>query len=317
MSKIVKKTEKTNKEDPTKNEGQLFHVKPSEIQVPKIRARASMNEENLKGLEQSISKQGIIEPLIITSENGKWVLVAGERRLQAAKNLNFLTVPVINRSYKPEEVLFAELTENLQREDADPISEALVMKVLEDTHSQTHGKIAGQVGKHRTWVTNRIRLLELTPHTQHYIMNQELDASSALELLSIEDDEAQNKLVDEFVTHTHTRDSVRGVIRAVLAAAAQTKQPQIEIVKNYLAVDQQLQPEQRQEAPATPEQPEQTQQPEEQRPTKEICHGCGQPKPSSGIKYNVATCPECTEIVNNVLTGRRKELEAKEKASSG
>lgn len=214
---MSKASKKQNKPDETKIDGQMFHLKPSDITVPEIRARAYMDEDALNELIESIKHQGIIEPLVVTEGKAGWILVAGERRLRAAQKANLQKVPVISRPYTPAQALYAELSENLNRADGDPISEAFVMQTLEQRDAQTHGQIAKTLGKSRVWVTNRIRLLDLHPSVQSHVMHNRIDASSALELLQLEDKEAQKLLGDNITENKYTRDTVRSLVRGIIA----------------------------------------------------------------------------------------------------
>lgn len=165
-------------------------IMPSRGQPRKIFAKGALEE-----LAASIKVQGVIQPLIVRRmEGGKFELIAGERRLRAAKLAGLEKVPVVISSAAPEQVLELALIENLQREDLNPIEEALAFKELGDRYRLTQEEIARRVGKERSSVTNALRLLTLPEEIRGDIIEARLNMGQARALLAIEDDELKLKI---------------------------------------------------------------------------------------------------------------------------
>ncbi|HHI87689.1 MAG TPA: ParB/RepB/Spo0J family partition protein [Candidatus Cloacimonetes bacterium] len=149
--------------------------------------RKSVNKQRLQELAQSISENGIIQPIILRKigEN-KYELIAGQRRITAAKIAGLTKVPAIIRSAKNLEMLSLALVENLQREDLNAIDEAMAYQRFVEEFSFTHEKIAEVVGKSRAAVTNSLRLLRLPEQVIELIKNEELSAGHARAILQVD-----------------------------------------------------------------------------------------------------------------------------------
>ncbi|MCC7344603.1 MAG: ParB/RepB/Spo0J family partition protein [Deltaproteobacteria bacterium] len=165
-------------------------ILPSRGQPRKIFSKQALEE-----LAASIQEQGVIQPLIVRRmEGGKYELIAGERRLRAAKLAGLATVPVVVSSAAPEQVLELALIENIQREDLNPIEEALAYKELGDRYRFTQEEIARRVGKERSSITNALRLLTLPEEIRGDIIEGRLSMGQARALLAIEDDDLKIKV---------------------------------------------------------------------------------------------------------------------------
>ena len=149
--------------------------------------RKHFDPDSLAELAESIKANGIIQPLIVTkSEGSDYELIAGERRLQAARLAGLDRVPVVIRSVSQREQLQLAIVENIQREDLDPIEEANAYQALAEDFELTHQQIAQIVSKDRATVTNSIRLLKLVPEVQDLISEGVLSAGHARAVLSVE-----------------------------------------------------------------------------------------------------------------------------------
>ncbi|MBR5420840.1 MAG: ParB/RepB/Spo0J family partition protein [Lachnospiraceae bacterium] len=162
------------------------------IKEDKSQPRKNFNEDRLQELADSITEHGIVEPLIVTEEGAGYMLVAGERRLRAAKLAGLKEVPVIVRSFENEqERRAAQIIENLQREDLNPIEEAEGFLMLKEKFSMTDDEVARVVSKSRAAVTNSMRLLKLDKRVQQMVIDEQLSMGHARALLAIEDGEKQ------------------------------------------------------------------------------------------------------------------------------
>lgn len=163
----------------------------------KLQPRKVFTAQSLEELALSIRQQGIIQPLLVRPlhENpGQYEIVAGERRWRAAQMAELDTVPVYVRDMTDQEVMLAALVENLQRENLNPIEEALALKALRDNCQITQDEIAQQLGKSRPAIANALRLLLLPAQAQKDIQSGALHAGHARALLSIVDADAQEVL---------------------------------------------------------------------------------------------------------------------------
>jgi len=153
--------------------------------------RTEFNEEQLQELADSISKQGIIQPIIVRSisvdpSKPKYEIIAGERRWRAAQLTGLHEVPVIIKKYTDEEAIAVSLIENIQREDLNPIEEATSLDRLIQEFGLTHQEAADAVGRSRAAVSNLLRLLSLDPGVKEMLAHGEIEMGHARALLSLE-----------------------------------------------------------------------------------------------------------------------------------
>lgn len=160
--------------------------------------RSRIAAEDLEGLTASIAARGVIEPIVVRPQAGRFQIVAGERRWRAAQLAGLERVPVVVRDASDEDVGLLALVENLQREDLNPIEEALAFRRLADVGGMTHGAIASEVGRSRTAVTNTLRLLELTPQVRRLVETGKLRAAAGRALVPL-DAAAQAQLAEEII----------------------------------------------------------------------------------------------------------------------
>lgn len=161
--------------------------------------RKTFDEESIRALAVSIEKVGLLQPISVVSENGKYIVVAGERRLRAVKSLGQETIKAI--VVNADERLVAELAliENLQREDLNPVDEAEAYLSLTKTHSLTHEQISDLVGKSRAHISNFIRLLTLQDLELEALKDGSLSVGHAKVLLGIKDKGLRARLFDRIL----------------------------------------------------------------------------------------------------------------------
>jgi ParB family chromosome partitioning protein len=177
----------SGEEDAQKNEGSLQTLLISELQPGKYQPRSIMQEEALLALSQSILKQGVMQPIIVRPVgNNQYEIIAGERRWRAAKLANLNDVPVIIKNIPDESALAMALIENIQRENLNPLEEAVGIKRLIDEFNMTHEEAADAVGKSRVTVSNLLRLLTLTKPVQDRLLNGKIDMGHARALIGLE-----------------------------------------------------------------------------------------------------------------------------------
>ena len=170
-------------------------LKLSEIEPNKNQPRKNFDEEALAELSHSIELHGVIQPLLVRPmPDGSYQLVAGERRWRASRMAGLIEVPVVIKELTDAQVAELALVENLQREDLDPIEEALGYKELSEKYDYTQEEISNLVGASRPAIANALRLLTLPEEIIKLVSSKELSAGHARALLTLEDDKAKIEL---------------------------------------------------------------------------------------------------------------------------
>lgn len=182
-------------------EGSVLDVKISLVEPNKNQPRKNFDKEKLEALSQSLKENGMIQPIIVTkSNNGRYTIVAGERRWRAAKSAGFSEVPVIVKEYSDQTITEVALVENLQREDLNPIEEALGYKNLCDLYGLTQEEVSQKVGKSRSAVANSMRLLSLNKTIQKYLISGEISEGHARAALSLASEELREFLINQVIS---------------------------------------------------------------------------------------------------------------------
>ncbi|GCD09431.1 ParB/RepB/Spo0J family partition protein [Clostridium tagluense] len=161
------------------------------IKANKDQPRKSFDPEKISELAQSIKEHGVIQPIILNREDDTYTVIAGERRFRAAKSIGLVKIPAIIMNIENKEVLEISLIENIQREDLNPIEEALAYKRLLVDFNLTQEEISKKVCKSRTAITNCMRLLNLDERVQDYIIDGVISEGHGRAILGISDKEIQ------------------------------------------------------------------------------------------------------------------------------
>ena len=177
----------------------------SEIEVEKLfpnlfQPRKEFNQEKMEELKESIKKHGVIQPIIVREVANGYEIIAGERRLRAAKELGMKKIPVIIKKISNEKSLEIALVENIQREDLNPIDQANAFKRLADEFELTQEELAMVTGKSRALISNTIRLLKLNPEIQNNVSKGDISFGHAKLLLGIEDEELQRVICKRIIS---------------------------------------------------------------------------------------------------------------------
>ena len=188
------------KKPPKKSDGDIQSIKISLIEPNKKQPRSQFDDEKIDALASSIKEHGVISPIIVTPvQNGMYKIVAGERRWRAAKKAKIKELPAIVRSYSDEQVAEIALIENLQRENLNPIEEAVGYNLLIEEFNLTQETISKRVGKSRSAVANSLRHLSLEPAVQKMITDGSLTSGHARAVLSVEGGEMRLALAKKIV----------------------------------------------------------------------------------------------------------------------
>ena len=210
-----------------RHEDTVRHIPVADITINPLQPRRSFDENELKDLQESISKNGILQPLVVRRlDNDKFELIAGERRLRSAKALKWEKVPCVIRkdvSSDQSRLVFA-LVENIQRENLNPIEEALAYKQLNEDYGLTHEEIGQRVGKSRVGVTNIVRVLQLPAEIQRGMVEGKITMGHAKAILMIPDPEKQirfyHHLVDEGLTVRKAELRARRIQRTMVTGVS-------------------------------------------------------------------------------------------------
>jgi ParB family chromosome partitioning protein len=178
----------------------LAEIPISQIQPNPYQPRKTFNEASIEELARSVREHGIVQPLVVTRAGDKYKLIAGERRFRAAQKAGLTTVPALIKEMMQEgDALQIALIENIQREDLNPIEEALAYHQLHDDFQLTQEEISKRVGKERSTVANFLRLLKLPDPVKKLLASGQLSMGHARALLAIESPKKQEQLADRVV----------------------------------------------------------------------------------------------------------------------
>lgn len=181
-------------------DGGITQVAVDLIQRNPRQPREKFDIEELENLAASIREHGVIQPLIVSpGKNGIYILIAGERRLQASRKAGLKTVPVVMRHATDQQLLELALIENVQRADLNPIEEAEAYQHLAKDFKMSHDAIAGRVGKSRVAVTNTIRLLDASAAVKQALVDGQISEGHARAMLRLSSASAQEELLKKVV----------------------------------------------------------------------------------------------------------------------
>lgn len=204
----------------------LMMLKVDQLQPGKYQPRSYMDDAALQTLAESISSQGIMQPILVRNIGAnKYEIIAGERRWRASQIAGLAELPVLVREIADESALAMALIENIQRENLNPLEEAQGIKRLIDEFEMTHEKAASAVGRSRAAVSNLLRLLSLSAPVQAMLMHNKLDMSHARALIGL--DAAQqimlaNKIVQQDLSVRDVENLVKKLAQISAPAAQKT-----------------------------------------------------------------------------------------------
>jgi ParB family chromosome partitioning protein len=186
--------------------------------------RQQFDQVALEELAASIREHGLLQPLIVSRTTDGYTLIAGERRLRAARLAGRSTVPVIVKEALPQDALALALVENLQRADLTPLEEAAAYRELIDAHGLTQEQVAGRVGRSRASVTNRLRLLALPPHAAQLLAEAAISEGHARALLGCPDATLLEALAERVAREGLSVRQTEELVRRAQAAAEERRQ---------------------------------------------------------------------------------------------
>lgn len=206
-------TSSENKAEEMKSGEQMMKI--NMVEPNRDQPRKKFEEDALLELADSIKQFGVLQPLLVRKRKDYYEIIAGERRWRAAKMAGVKEVPVIIKDYTEQEIVEIGLIENIQRENLNPIEEAMAFKKLLEEFNLKQDEVAERVSKSRTAVTNSMRLLKLDERVQKMIVDDMISTGHARALLAIDDKEQQydlaNKIFDEKLSVRETEKLVKEI----------------------------------------------------------------------------------------------------------
>lgn len=213
-NKSVKPAAKSEKaEEPVKTGEQMLKI--NQVEPNREQPRKHFEEDALLELADSIKQYGVLQPLLVRKRKDYYEIIAGERRWRAAKLAGVKEVPVIIKEYTEQQAVEIALIENIQRENLNPIEEAMAFKKLLTEFNLKQDEVAERVSKSRTAVTNSMRLLKLGEKVQQMIIDDMITTGHARALLAIDDEEQQyllaTKIFDEKLSVRETEKLIKSL----------------------------------------------------------------------------------------------------------
>jgi ParB family chromosome partitioning protein len=187
----------------------------AEIQPNPLQPRSVFDAMRLEELSNSIQTNGIIQPLLVRRKGSAYELIAGERRLRAAKLAGLVEVPAIVQDYADERILEIALIENIQREDLNPMETAQALERLHTEMNLSHEEIAARTGKDRTTITNMIRLLRLPRDVQLLVAERRLSMGHARAILGLATPELQTQVAEKAAAQGFSVRQVERLVKKV------------------------------------------------------------------------------------------------------
>ena len=235
--KSKKSTEKSNEvKEPTTT------VKITMVEPNREQPRKNFDQDALEELADSIKQYGLIQPIVVQDRKTYYEIIAGERRWRAAKIAGLKEVPVIIKNYTEQEIVEISLIENIQRENLNPIEEAMAYKRLLNEFNLKQDEVAERVSKSRTAVTNSMRLLKLCDEVQQMIIDEMITTGHARALISVEDPEQQyilaQKIFDEKLSVSDVEKLVKDLSKTKKEKKAKEKDKALEVI--YQEIEQKL-----------------------------------------------------------------------------
>ena len=197
--KETKKTAKKNTAASTDNEDRILYININDIKPNSAQPRKHFDEAKLNELAESIKTNGVISPIIVRENENGYELVAGERRWRAARIANLKAVPCIIRDFDDRQNAIVAIIENMQREDLDPIEEALGLRSMTEKFGFTQEQVSASIGKSRTYIANSIRLLKLPDEIQQYVSSGQMSAAHGRTIINIPDKARQKEIADKII----------------------------------------------------------------------------------------------------------------------
>ena len=234
------KTAKVIQEEKKIADGPETIVKITKIEPNKKQPRKNFDEDALLELSESIKQFGLLQPILVQDRKDHYEIIAGERRWRAAKLAGLKEVPVIIKNYTEQEIVEIALIENIQREDLNPIEEALTYKRLLEEFNLKQDEVAERVAKSRTAVTNSLRLLKLCDEVQQMVINDMISTGHARAIIPIEDPEKQYAIAQRIFDEKLSVREVEKIMKNMGKPAKNKKEKDTKLEVIYKDIEEKL-----------------------------------------------------------------------------
>ncbi|MBI0121032.1 nucleoid occlusion protein [Lactobacillus sp. M0398] len=193
---------------------QVQDIELSKIKPNSYQPRHEFSEESIRELATTLDKDGLLQPIIVREKGDDYEIIAGERRLRAAKHLAWEKIPAIVNNMDDSQAASLALIENLQREDLNPIDEAQAYNNLMKLNNLTQTTLAQNIGKSQSYVANKLRLLKLTPKVQSYLASGEISPRHGRCLVGLSEKD-QSRVLDEILAHNLNVSDTEKIVKNV------------------------------------------------------------------------------------------------------
>jgi ParB family chromosome partitioning protein len=218
------------------NSDMVTEIPVNQIKPNKFQPRREFDEEALFELSQSIIQYGVIQPIVVRKLLTGYELVAGERRWRASQKAGLKNIPVVIKDYTDAEMTEIALIENLQRQDLNPIEEAMAYRCLMNEFGLTQEEVARKIGRSRSLIANTVRLLNLCPEVQDHVSRGTLSMGQARPLLALENVEMQKQAAETVIEEDLSARDVEELVKRMNASPAKTKTADIVPVEKEIFV---------------------------------------------------------------------------------
>lgn len=220
-------------EESLDNEKDRLLIPLNKIKSNSDQPRKNFDSDKIVELAESIKHHGIIQPLILKKIEDEYIIVAGERRWRAAKSLGLKEVPAIIMDLSDKQVLEISLIENIQRQDLNPIEEALAYKKLLSDFKLTQDELSKRIGKSRTAITNCMRLINLDKRVQQYLIDGVISEGHGRTLLAITNNDMQYELSQRIIDEKLSVRETERIVKNLLNDTNKTKERKEKELNSY------------------------------------------------------------------------------------
>ena len=193
---------------------QIQDIELSKIKPNSFQPRHQFSEESIHELASTLDKDGLLQPIVVREKEGNYEIIAGERRLRAAKQLAWAKIPAIVNNMDDSQAASLALIENLQREDLNPIDEAQAYSNLMKLNNLTQTTLAQNIGKSQSYVANKLRLLKLTPKVQSYLASGEISPRHGRCLVGLSEKD-QGRVLDEILANNLNVSDTEKIVKNI------------------------------------------------------------------------------------------------------
>ncbi|PYZ96254.1 nucleoid occlusion protein [Alteribacter lacisalsi] len=225
FSRLFGLSEKQQEEVEVSDKEEVHQLPVAEIVPNRFQPRTVFQDERIDELAQTIRTHGIIQPIVVREKDGKYEIIAGERRWRAVTRLGWSTIPAVIKNFNDSQTASVALIENLQREGLTSIEEATAYAKLIDIHGLTQESLAQRLGKGQSTVANKLRLLHLPQPVQEALLNRQITERHARALISLKDEEKQTRLLEKIIEEELNVKQTEEQVKRMLEPKPEKKKP--------------------------------------------------------------------------------------------